>query len=191
LHTGVNGRVAHGQPRARRAIMASMGTAELTWHYSDADCAIASFRNVIIVLLDNTMSLEGLRASVQVNRKLTPVYGHIAVLSIFGLGVKMPSPEVRKAAADAVALTAPTTRADVRVLPGDGFWASAQRGILTAIEMMRPDSVARRTCRHMREGVSFLAARLEKDASFALELERVALMAMDERGAQAAPQASR
>jgi hypothetical protein len=170
--------------------MGAMTTAQLSWHYSDAECAIASFHNVIIVLLDTTMSLGALHTSVQVNRKLTSVHGHIAVLSVFGLGVKMPSPEVRKAAADAVALTAATTRADVRVLPGDGFWASAQRGILTAIEMMRPDSVPRRTFRHLREGVSFLVARLEKDASFARELERIVLLAMEERHAQAQAQAS-
>jgi hypothetical protein len=158
-----------------------MANPELVWHHQAHDCSIASFGNVIVNLLHTTMSVEALRASLAVNRKLSRESGYVAVLTMLEPSVQMPTPEVRKAAADAMAEARPTTRVEVRVLPGDGFWASAQRGIITAIDMVRPDSVPRRTFRHLREGTHFIAQHLDKDAKFALALEQATLRALEKR----------
>ena len=163
-----------------------MGPAELLWHHVAEDSSIASFENVIICLLITGMSVECLQASVAVNKKLAREHGGIAVLTMVGQRVSVPSPEVRKAASEAVMATHSTTRAVVQVLPGDGFWASAQRGIITAIEMVRPDHVPRKTFRELRDGVLFIATHIDRDARFARELEHAVLRAIDERAAAAA-----
>jgi hypothetical protein len=160
-------------------------TSELVWHHSIPECGLASFRNVILVLCHTGLNVQTLRMTVTVNRQLTRQYGHVAVLSFVSTEVSMPTPEVRRVAAESLAVTRDSTRAEVRILPGDGFWASAQRGIITAIEMVRPDSVPRKTCRYLREGASFISARLEQDAQFARELEEAVLKALETRPGEA------
>jgi hypothetical protein len=159
--------------------MIRMTSPELVWHHSVPECALASFRNVILVLCHTGLSVEALRMTVTVNRQLAHEYGHVAVLSHVSTQVSMPTPEVRRVAAESLAATRHTTRAEARVLPGDGFWASAQRGIITAIEMVRPDSVPRKTFRYLREGTTFIGAQLEQNAQFTRELEEAVLKALE------------
>ena len=66
-----------------------------------------------------------------------------------------PSEETRRAAAEATRKTSSHTVAHVMIVLGDGFWASAIRGVLTTHASLTPASFPRKVVRYEEEGVDW------------------------------------
>lgn len=64
-----------------------------------------------------------------------------------------PSEETRRAALDATRRTRAITAGHVVIVAGDGFWASAIRGVLTTLAALAQTSFPRRVVRYEEEGI--------------------------------------
>ncbi len=151
-----------------------MEPSALEVRHTAPDMSVATFRSVVLVVVHRAVDAEALRASVLANREVFATHGKVASLTLVRAGIGLPSAEARKAAADAMAEVESTTTCAAQVLLGDGFWASAQRSALLAIELIRPDETPRRTFRSLREAVVFIADKLGEPQEFIDELERIA-----------------
>ncbi|MET0591892.1 MAG: hypothetical protein ABW133_04285 [Polyangiaceae bacterium] len=64
-----------------------------------------------------------------------------------------PSEETRRAALDATRRTRALTAGHVVIVAGDGFWASAIRGVLTTLAALAQTSFPRKVVRYEDEGI--------------------------------------
>lgn len=64
-----------------------------------------------------------------------------------------PSEETRRAALDATRRTRALTAGHVVIVAGDGFWASAIRGVLTTLAALAQTSFPRKVVRYEEEGI--------------------------------------
>jgi hypothetical protein len=64
-----------------------------------------------------------------------------------------PSEETRRAALDATRRTRALTVGHVVIVAGDGFWASAIRGVLSTLASLAQTSFPRRVVRYEEEGI--------------------------------------
>jgi hypothetical protein len=64
-----------------------------------------------------------------------------------------PSEETRRAALDATRRTRALTAGHVVIVAGDGFWASAIRGVLTTLASLAQTSFPRKVVRYEDEGI--------------------------------------
>jgi hypothetical protein len=138
-------------------------------------CSVGTYAEVIIVAVHSEMTAESLRASVTANRKLANMYPHgVASLALAHFGAKMPSSEMRAAAAQAMADTRMTTRCAAQVIAGEGFWPSAVRSVITAMEKLRPDDKPRRSFGSLAEAVPWLCNQLDRDPKWGTGLVEAA-----------------
>jgi len=71
-----------------------------------------------------------------------------------------PSEETRRVALSITRETTAQTLALVVIVLGDGFWASAIRGVLTTLTSLSPSSHPRRIVRHEEEGIEWIIETL-------------------------------
>jgi hypothetical protein len=138
-------------------------------------CSVGSYAEVIIIAVHSEMTLESLHASVATNRKLAHLYPHgVASLALAHFGAKMPNAELRAAAGQAMADTRMTTRCAAQVIAGEGFWPSAVRSVITAMEKLRPDDKPRRSFGSLAEAVPWLCSNLDRDPKWGAGLVEAA-----------------
>ncbi|MET0595508.1 MAG: hypothetical protein ABW133_22605, partial [Polyangiaceae bacterium] len=97
---------------------------------------------------------------------LATLLGHEAILADYPQGsaaivvvdpsTAFPSEEARRVMLEATRKTSATTLAHTLVVLGDGFWASAVRGIMTTIGSLTNSSHPRKVVRHEEEGVDWI-----------------------------------
>jgi hypothetical protein len=132
---------------------------------------VATFGETAITLVRSELTMESLRISAAVNAKICADYPEGAVsLTIAEPNIRMPDAELRNAASEAMASTRSRTRAAARVFLGDGFWLSSVRSVLTAIELLRPYDLPKRTFAELPTASRWLARTIHQDAAWAERL---------------------
>jgi hypothetical protein len=89
--------------------------------------------------------------------------GAISVVAIDPTST-FPSEETRRAALDVTRLTSSRTAAHVVIVLGDGFWASAIRGVLTTLNSLSQTNHPRKVVRYEEEGVDWAIEALGDSA---------------------------
>jgi hypothetical protein len=133
---------------------------------------VATFEETVITVVRSELTMESLVAGKQANARLYARYKQgTSALIIVHPGIRMPDAELRRASAEAMAATRTTTRASARVFLGDGFWLSSVRSVLTAIELLRPYDVPKRTFADVRTASSWLAQSIHAEGGWAARLQ--------------------
>ena len=101
--------------------------------------------------------------------------GHEAIIAVRPEGggsivavdptTSFPSEETRRAALEITRQTNAQTRCHVLVVLGDGFWASAVRGIMMTISSLTAATHPRRVVRYEEEGVDWVIETLGESPS--------------------------
>jgi len=151
-----------------------MTRAAVHFEHRDAHGLVATFRNVVLVVVHDALTIDLLSASVRANRNIAPKHpAGVASLTTVSMGIRFPSAAERAVASEAIAAVRDSVRCAAQHISGDGFWASAARSIVTAIEMIRPDDRPRRTFTSLPDATQWIASCMQEDLNWARELEAV------------------
>jgi hypothetical protein len=132
---------------------------------------VATLGETVITVVHSELTMESLRVASPVNAKICESYPEGAVsLTIVRANIRLPEAELRNAVSEAMAATRSRTRAVARVFLGDGFWLSSVRSVLTAIELLRPYDLPKRTFAEVPDATSWLARTIQRDAGWAKHL---------------------
>jgi hypothetical protein len=137
--------------------------------------SVATFGEVVITAVHTQLTMEALNAAVAAGRAVAAAYprGDIG-LTLVKVGIQLPSPALRKAASEAMVATKGHTRCVARVFFGNGFWMSTVRSVLTAIELVQPYDIPRRTFGELAPATRWLASSCALDTGWAERLEAAA-----------------
>jgi hypothetical protein len=141
-----------------------MSKGELKFELESASCSIASYRDVVLVLVHRELTVDALRASqVAQQRAALSFPKQVGCLTVVNFGVKIPDAPMRKLAAETMAATREHLRCAAQVLSGEGFWPSTVRSVITAVERLRPDDRPRRTFPDVPEAIAWMAEHMGRD----------------------------
>jgi hypothetical protein len=134
--------------------------------------SVATFGEVVITAVHTELTEQALRVAVGAGRKVAASHpGGDVGLTLVQVGIKLPSSELRKAASEAMTSTMSHTRCVARVFFGAGFWMSTVRSVLTAIELIQPYPIPRRTFALVAPATRWLASTCGQDVSWAEGLD--------------------
>ncbi len=130
-------------------------------------------RVLLEVFFENATS-EGLLARLDAHKALYQRYpDRVLSLTVIRAGAKLPEGDIRAEASRIVKQLAPRTQAIVVTLEGEGFWASAARSALTAIQLLAPGSRGIRVAATVADAARMLAEDGGETPMWAHTLERV------------------
>jgi hypothetical protein len=140
--------------------------------YQHPGCSVLTFGGEVVISLVRTeMTIEGLAASVNAARRLALRNRHgVGSLAVVAPNVSMPGPELRHAINQAIKDSRQYTCCAAQVLRGTGFWLSAVRSLLTAIELIHPGDLPRRTFDDVPIAARWIAENLKHDKAWADQL---------------------
>jgi hypothetical protein len=146
--------------------------AALMQTFVGAGSAVHTFgTDTVIVTISTSITAEVLWASITAGRALSRLHGQpIAALTIIEHGAGVPGPELRKEITRVVDESRAFTRCAAQVLRGQGFWLSAVRSLLTAIELIRPGDLPRRVFDDVTPASRWMAGHLQRDRAWADQL---------------------
>jgi hypothetical protein len=148
-----------------------MGLPRLEMWVDSPLTTIATLGETVITVVHTELTMEALRAAKPVNDKICASYPEGAVsLTVVRENIRLPDTELRNAVAEAMAATRSRTRAVARVFLGDGFWLSSVRSVLTAIELLKPYDLPKRTFGEVPDATAWLARTVQRDAGWAKHL---------------------
>jgi hypothetical protein len=137
----------------------------LVVHHRSAGVAIGSLDGFFLMRCFGDISPDDIRAT---------LLGHQAVLAYRPEGgcsivavdptTTFPSEETRRTAIDLTRKTANQTLADALVILGDGFWASAMRGVMTTIWSLNSSNHPRKVVRQEAEAVDWVIETVQESA---------------------------
>jgi hypothetical protein len=161
-----------------------MSTQELRWELQSPLCSIATFRDVVLVLVHRELTAESLKASQVAHQRLAMAFPkYVGCLTVVNFGVKIPDAPIRKLAAEAMAATNAHLRCAAQVLKGEGFWPSTVRSVITAVERLRPDDRPRRTFPDVRSAIAWMAENMDRDANWQSALHAVTTQVLEQTAA--------
>ena len=157
---------------------------ELRWELQSPYCSIATYRDVVLVLVHSELTTESLKASQIAHQRLAMAYPrYVGCLTVVNFGVKIPDAAVRKLASEAMAATNEHLRCAAQVLTGEGFWPSTVRSVITAVERLRPDNKPRRTFPDVRSAIGWMAEQMDRDAEWQSGLHAVTTQVLEQTAA--------
>jgi hypothetical protein len=164
--------------------MAAMSKLELRWELQSSSCSIATYRDVVLVLVHTEITAESLKASTIANQRVAMAFPrYVGCLTVVNFGVKIPDAPLRKLAAEAMAATHEHLRCAAQVLQGEGFWPSTVRSIITAVERLRPDDRPRRTFSDVRSAIAWMAENMDRDSEWQNALNAVTMQLLEQTAA--------
>jgi hypothetical protein len=144
-----------------------MALGALRYEHESPSCTVASFQDVVLVLVHSELTAESLKASESAHRRIALAFPRrVGCHTFVNLGVKNPDAAIRRLAADTMAATREHLRCAAQVLAGEGFWPSTARSVITAVERLRPDDRPRRTFPDVTAAVEWMAVHMERDAEW-------------------------
>jgi len=147
-----------------------MSLGALVVAYETAEVSVATWNQVTILAAREAITLEALRAYVEVTNRLAAA-GPNCALSVVGERTRLPEADVQRAGVEALATCNAVCRA--RVVPGNGLWATAFKGMIRqTLTISATDPQA--TFSTLHEAVGWLAARMAMDMRFRLQLTTLA-----------------
>lgn len=111
--------------------------------------------------------------------------GSVSIVAVDPTAV-FPSEATRRVASEVTRKTAHQTAVNATIVLGDGFWASAVRGILTTFTSIVPAQHPRKVFRHEEDGVAWALEATGEPASKYLQLVLASLTEL-KTGASAPP----
>jgi hypothetical protein len=135
----------------------SRPSGKLVVHHRSQGVAVATLDAFFLMRCFGDVTPDDIRATLR---------GHEALLAYRPEGggsivtvdptATFPSEETRRTALDITRGTAPQTRAHALIILGDGFWASAMRGVMTTIWSLNAANHPRKVVRQEDEGVDWV-----------------------------------
>ena len=139
---------------------------KLVVHYRSQAAAIATLDGFFLMRCFGNLTAADVRAT---------LIGHAAIVAVRPEGsgsivavdptTGFPSEEMRRAALEVTRQANAQTRAHVLIVLGDGFWASAVRGIMMTISSLTAATHPRRVVRHEEEGVDWVIETIGESTS--------------------------
>jgi hypothetical protein len=134
----------------------SNGVGKLVVQYLSRGVALGTLDTFFLMRCFGPVSPEDIHATVKCGDAVTAYCpsGGITIVAVDATSA-FPSEETRRAAAEVTRNSRVPSRGQVVILLGDGFWASAIRGVLTTIASFSPSQLPRKVVRHEAEGIDW------------------------------------
>jgi hypothetical protein len=130
--------------------------------------SVAVFGEAVITVVAKGVTAEGLRVSIDASRRVARLYpGRVVGVNLVYPGIELPNHELRRLSSEAMAEARDLTRCAARVFLGNGFWLSTVRSVLTAIELIRPYDLPRRTFSEIPPATRWLAKNIDESLAWA------------------------
>ena len=136
---------------------------------------IAEWEDVCLFMWMNGVTLEGLAAARESHLAVAERYGKACSITYARTGSPLPAPGARQEAARLMREVASTQAYSIVVLEGNGFWASAARGAITAIQVLSMNIYPLRVSSSIPAGTQLLAERTGRSHAWAGELQAAVL----------------
>jgi hypothetical protein len=135
---------------------------------------IGTWDRVLIEVFFESATPDGLQARLEAHKALYQRFpDRVLSLTVIRAGARLPDSEIRAEASRIVKQLAPRTQAIVVTLEGEGFWASAARSTLTAIQLLAPGARGIRVSATVPEAAKMLAEDGGESPMWAQKLEHV------------------
>lgn len=139
--------------------------------YENKSSRVATFRDVVVLAARTQLSPEALHVYVDtVNERAhaEPTCGLIVV----GERTELPSPDVLRVLT--IVMRASLAMYTARVIPGQGMWATALRGMVNTAQLASGAERAARTFSTVQDAASWLAYVMGHEATWRLQLTTMA-----------------
>jgi hypothetical protein len=137
--------------------MSASGVERLEVHAAHADIRVGNYGPVHLVAYHGTPTVTTLRTSERYHRLLRGRFPRgTAILSWVAGGLKMPDKDVRDVGSELFKAVAPQIWCSATVIPGEGFWASAARSVLTGIQILSRSPCPDRAFGKIDEAVAWM-----------------------------------
>jgi hypothetical protein len=147
--------------------------AELRYLHRSPQSAVASCGEVSIFMVYTDVTIEALQASISLSQEIRKKYPAVLSITIASARARVPTAEVREESSKAMIATQDSARCAAVVLSGDGFWYSAMRSALTAIDLVRPYPVPRKVFAQLRPAALWMASYAQQpNAAWVNEVTR-------------------
>lgn len=152
-----------------------------TLYEATGDHAVASIRDVFVIVWRYRTTMEGVRACRRAFERFSGAHAHAAaLLTIVELGAPLPAPEVRQGIANMLASFAPLVKVSALVHEGEGFRAAAVRGVVTGLTMLATVPYPHKVFANVEDGArwmltdaGFRSASLRSSEELAREVQRM------------------
>ena len=130
--------------------------------------SVAIFGEATVTVIEREVTAEGLRLSIEACNKVAQRHpGCVVGVTLVYPGITLPNTEMRKLSSEAMAATRAQTACAARIFLGSGFWLSTVRSVLTAIELIRPYDLPRRTFSEIPPATRWLAKNISESLAWA------------------------
>jgi hypothetical protein len=126
--------------------------------HADRDLVVGAYAHVHMCLYRGDLTLELLELANGFHRRLVQKHGRTAIFGVARTSLALPPQEVRERGAALIRENASHVDGAVVVLPGEGFWASAVRSIVTASFIVARQPYPSHCAKSAEEGASWLIA---------------------------------
>ena len=137
------------------------------------------YDETVITIVHSELTLEALHASKAAHETVCARHPGCVSLTLVQAGIKLPDAAMRTAVSEVLVQTKSRTRCAARVFFGDGFWLTTVRGVLTAIEVLRPLDFPRRTFSALQPATLWLTQSIRETPPWALRLSAAVHMLGD------------
>jgi hypothetical protein len=139
---------------------------KLVVHHRSQGAAIASLDGFFLMRCFGDLTAADVRATLMAHDAIIGVRpaGSGSIVAVDPT-TSFPSEEMRRAALEVTRQTNAQTRCHVLIVLGDGFWASAVRGIMMTISSLTAATHPRRVVRYEEEGVDWVIGTLGESPS--------------------------
>jgi hypothetical protein len=139
---------------------------KLVVHHRSQGAAIGSLDGFFLMRCYGDVTREDVLASLLGHEAIVADYPQgSAAIVVVDPTTTFPSEDMRRAAHETTRKTTAQTLAQVLIVAGDGFWASAVRGIMMTIATLSNASHPRKVVRHEEEGVDWVLETVKEPAA--------------------------
>jgi hypothetical protein len=124
--------------------------------HADPHLAVGSYAHVHMCVYRGELTLEGLSRANELHGRLIARYPKTVIFGLARATLSLPPVEVRDRGAELIKENAPHVDAAVVILPGEGFWASAVRSVVTASFLVARQPYPSRCHSTIEEGAAWL-----------------------------------
>lgn len=130
--------------------------ASLRLLHADPHLAVGAYAHVHMCVYRGDLTLEGLTRANELHRKLIARNPKTAIFGLARASLSLPPVEVRDRGTELIRENALHVDAAVVILPGEGFWASAVRSVVTASFLVARQPYPSRCHSTIEEGAAWL-----------------------------------
>jgi hypothetical protein len=136
--------------------------------YETPSASVATWRDAVIFTTRTAILEDALQAYVHTTNQLVREQQRVAALCVIGEKTKLPDQETVRAIRDAMRTCLATCTA--RVIPGQGLWATAIRGMMTSAQEGSVAAGPRETFGSIHEAAAWLGAAMGKESAWSGQL---------------------